>query len=424
MHFVENKQSSKLYLENIEKNYINIGISSTNIGTLFEINNNKVVKTGGIDLTTLDLLNKAVNINGEIRRINIVEDANTFYVTIPFINTHTAGEDILIDFSSNDNFMINVDNFGNTVQPTDLTNNTIVFETCEEISGCDSIFLYDNSPIREERKESFITGNYDINNSDYDNVDKVFIARLNKSISYIIDLEIFEGDLDDENSVDIIGKQANIYAVKLNGSYIDSSDYIISGNKITVINDDQLRGYNYISVYHYPPQTSSLLSGVDVRFGIKGFNQTYISDYEILENFKYFNWRDSFSSNPNYEFYTAKNIDYCRNTKIKINKSSTITFNVFIGNDEDEENNISKHIFNYLSDKNNFRLVKKEETNDGTVDYWYNCRLLDPAPYTQSDKSNTITYTIEFLEHVRVKPVVWGEYAWGETNWGVEGFRE
>jgi len=424
LHFVENKQSSRLYLENIEKNYINIGISSTNIGALSSIDNNKVIKTGGVDLTTLDLLNKAVNINGEVRRIDVVEDSDIFYTSIPFLNSHSAGEDILIDFSSNDNFMINVDNFGNSVQPTDLTNNTITFESCDEFTGCDSVFLYDNSKIKEERKESFITGVYDINNSEYENIDKVFVARLNKSISYIINLKIFEGDLDDENSAIITNKQSNIYTVKLNGSFISSSDYTISGSKITITNDDYLRGYNYISVYHYPAQTASLLSTVNIRFGIKGFDQTFISDYDILESFKYFNWRDSFSSNPNYEFYTAKNIDYCRNTKIKINKSSTITFNVFIGNDEEEVNNISKHIFNYLSDKNNFRLVKKEKTVDGTADYWYNCRLLDPAPYTQSSKANTITYTIEFLEHIRVKPVSWGDYSWGATNWGIEGFRE
>jgi len=422
--FIENKQSSKLYLENIEKNYVNIGISQTNIGSLVSIVDNKVIKSGGVDLTTIDIRNEAVKIGNEIKRIYYVEDENTFYTSKYFLSDHTVGDDIFIDFSSNNNFTLKVDNFSNQVQPTDLTNNTITFETCEKFIGCDSIFLYDNSPIRSERRESLVTGTYNIENLDYDNIDKVFVARLNKSSSYIINMKVFEGDLDYNNKATITDKQTNIYAVKLNGIMLNSSDYTLSGNVITITNTNKLRGYNYICVYHYPQQTTALLSGVEIKFGISSYDKIFITDFDVLDSFRYFNWRDGFSSNPSYEFYAARNIDYGRNTKIKINKNSTITFNVWVGNDDTDVNNISKHIFAVLSNKNNFRLLKKETENEGALDYWYNCRLLDPTPYTQTDENNTISYTIEFLEHVRIKPTTWGEYSWGDTPWGFEGFRE
>lgn len=408
--FVLNKQAGTTYLENSEINEILIddGSNLLDLGDLVSITNNKVIKTGGVNLTTYLNINDAVKIDNEIKRVKYIQDNNTFYTTKSFLDTHTAGVAIYKNFIINSNFVLNKDNFNNDVMPVSLTSSSNEIFSCTEFSGCDSLFLYSDS------SESYITGTYDETN--LENVDTIFSTKINETIKYIINMRIFEGELNDEYYVNVTSKERNVYKVKLNGKNINSSDYVFDGEKITITNSDILRNYNYITVYHYPTQS---VTGVTIKLNYKSYDQVFINDTTVLDEFYFLNFKSAASSTPSYEFYEALDKKTKNKIKVRVNSNNTITFTSMIGEDLENEYNITKHLLSKLTDKNNFRLIRKYNNID-SIDYWYNCKLLNPTPYTEEDGADNISYTIEFLEHVKIKGVTWGEYAWGETYWGVE----
>lgn len=410
-----NKQLGKMYLENIEENEILISPSGSPItlGTLVSITEKEVIKSGGVSLLLNLAIGDSIKINDEIKRVAYIVDADTFYVTTSFLDTHTVGSTIYKDFYTNNTFFINKDNFGNSVMPTDLTNETNIIKACTTFSGCDSLFLYN------DYCESFIEGTYNTDDNDILNVDKVFVSKLNLPIKYIINMKVFEGDLNDEYYVNITDKQSNIYSILLNGRKISSSDYIVEGSKLTITNTKLLRGYNYVTVYHYPLQTSSTLTGVEIRLRLDGYDRIFIDDIDILLDYDYFNWMTEGSSSPNYEFYTFNNKQIKRNYKVKVNADNTITFSCYVGTDDSDNKNITVHLYNKLKDKYNFRLIKVYDDMD-SVEYWYNCRLINPTPYNISSENDTISYTIDFKEYVKIRSVNWGENNWGANYWGLE----
>lgn len=415
MGTIINKQLGKTYLENIEENEILISPSgsSVTLGTLVSIIDKQVLKSGGVPLLSNLSIGDAIKVNDEIKRVAYILDDDTFYVTTSFLDTHVDGSVIYKDFYTNNSFLIKTDNFGNTVMPTDLTNENNIIKACTVFTGCNSLFLYN------EYCYSFIDGTYNTDENNLNNVDKVFIAKINSPINYIINMEMFEGDLNDEYYINITDKKSNVYSVLLNGRKISNSDYTIEGIKLTITNTTLLRGYNYVTVYHYPLQTSSLLSGVEIRLRLDGYDRVFINNTEILEDYYYFNWMSESSSTPNYEFYSFVNKQIKRNNKVKVNSDNTITFSCNIGEDNDNEKNITTHLINKLKDRYNFRLVKIYE-GLSSIEYWYNCRLINPTPYSSSSDGDTISYTIEFKEHVKIKSVTWGENNWGSNYWGVE----
>ena len=412
---VQNSTQSIVYVESSYKNRVNIGYSTVNLGTIATIDDYKVVKTGGVGLLANLEIGESVKIDDEIKRVDYVDDNDTFYVTKAFLGIHTATTPIYKDFSSNNAYTIRFDNFGNDIQISDLANGTIVYEACTVFSGLTSLYIHDTALVREERKESFIRGTYDISNNEVLNVENLFVSKVNKGASYIIDMVEFEGGLDSNNQVTVSGKQSNVYGVWLNGKLLEDSEFSFAGEVITV-NSSRVRRHNYVSVLHYPFQTTSLLSGVKVTIQISNYDEVFNLNENAYDELYKICWKEpNMTSTPTYEYYTTRNYDLKRNAKIKINTDSKLTLTTAIGDDPENSQNITKHLQLYIRDLDNFRVLKHNVVL-GSYDVWYGCRLLEGTPSSESLEKDSIVYTIDFLEHIRISPFNWGDYRWGTTT--------
>ena len=153
---LENSLDTNLYIENSETNYINIGYTQASLGTLSSIVGNKVTKSSGASFLTSISVGEMIKIDNEVRRVERIESANVLYVTRLFSSTHTTPT-IYKNSYSNNNYSLYVDNFNNPITITDLNKTQNVIEGCTVFSGLTSLFLFDSTPDREDRRESLIT---------------------------------------------------------------------------------------------------------------------------------------------------------------------------------------------------------------------------------------------------------------------------
>ena len=181
-----------MYVESSQLNQILISSASpVSLGTLSTIGTNKIVKTGGLDLLSNLTIGQAIKINREIKRVDYVEDDNTFYVTRDFKDTHTAGDTIYTDFSINNTnitasvgevFSLDKDSFENQIAISELVGGLLSLNRCTVMTNATSLFIFDNETNVTEREESFITGTYNLDENEIDNLaetyDLIFVDNL------------------------------------------------------------------------------------------------------------------------------------------------------------------------------------------------------------------------------------------------------
>lgn len=403
------------------------------MGTFSSISGTTVTKTGGVDLTTTLVRGMAVKFNSsssdeiEIRRVDYVEDSNTFNITRELIYTSHSAQNLEIDFWSNDNYnshitggVIERDNFENPLILSDTTASLITFDKCTSFSGLTSIFIHDDAESFIDREESYVSGTYDITINDEDNLIGQFLIKPNRQTNYILDMEI-SGllELDENNQVTISGLNDYIYKISCNGFILDGSQWNKVGETITITDDDILQTYtNYINVHHYPDQTT--ISGHSVRFKIQYFDQALILNSDYIENLNYFNWKNKFSSQSNPEYYDYRNRETKQNEKIKINQNNKLRFSVKIGIDIDNTKNIVSHINLYLKNNKNFRLIRYIE-DTSKFEYYFNCRKTDGTGFNEDSSSDTYDYSIDYLRKSVIGSHIWGDedWAWGDFDWGL-----
>lgn len=437
---VENSTSkSGIYFETEEENEILIGGTETTIGEVVSIVDKVVTKTGGLSLTvdnlpngTAVLLDSATEEEKEIRRVDTVLDSNSFVITRDVLYTHT-GQDCFKDFNRNANSaynsskragIIEFDNFGNSMQLSEISTGIIIFNKCTEFTGLNSLFLYDNLDNMIDRQESFIVGTYDIFKNDEQNVYTPFLTKQNRSVNYIVNMVEFNGDLDEDGKVTIPSLQSNIYSVSLNGDFIEPSKYSIIGGVLTVTDDTILQAYsNYVRVLHYPDQRT--LSGYTVRIKVQFYEKDFISDKPYLDLLNHFTWIDNFSSQANPEYYDYRNRETKQNEKLKINQNNKLTFNAKMGQDDEDLKNIVINIKNYLKGKDFFRLIRYVE-EPFHVEYYYGCRITDGINFNENIDANNYTYSIDYLKKVSISPHTWGDenFKWGTFEWGLLATKE
>jgi len=430
---MESSKESCLYFEVIDNNEIVIGVSETVLGTISSVTDTTIIKTGGVDLTTVLVTGMAIKLESsvtdeyEIRRVDYVEDSNTVHVTRSVVYTSHTGENLTLDFWSNDNYgshlvagEIERDNFENTMQLAETAASLITFDKCTEFSGMTSLFVFDDAENFIDRQESFITGTYDIELGDEDNLLSQFIIKPNRKTSYIVDMEdsgIVE--LDDSYQATISGLNDYIYKISCNGFILNSSQWTKVGTTITITDSDILQTYtNYINVLHYPDQTTK--SGYVARFNITYFDQALILTEEELGSLYVFEWYDNFSSQSNPDYYDYRNRQTKQNEKIKINSNNKLRFSVKTGLDTDNLKNIVKHINQYLINNKNFRLIRYVR-NTEKFEYYWNCRKTDGSGFNEDYGADTYEYSIDYLRKSSITLHYWGDeaYKWGSFDFGI-----
>lgn len=432
---VENSTQSCLYFESIKSNEIAIGVSEVTLGQFLSDDGTTITKTGGVDLTVTLERDMAVKFVGtdpeeddyEIRRIDYVEDANVFHITRPLVYDTHSGLDIKLDFWSNDNYgsfikagVIQNDNFENPLLLSNATASLVTIEKCTEFTGMNSLFLYDSKSNMIDREESFITGTYDIEIGDEDNLSGQFIFKSNREVSYIVNMEdtgIL--DLDDDFQVNISGLNTYIYRIDCNGFILDNTQYTRIGNVVTVTDNTILQAYtNYVRVYHFPDQTT--VSGYSARFKINYFDKILILDSDEIETLDVFDWYDGFSSQSNPDYYDYRNRETKQNEKVKINQNNKLKFKTKIGVDEDNIKNITTHLNAYLKNNQNFRLIRYSEEAD-KYEYYWSCRLADGTNFSEDIGADQYNYSIDYLKKSVIAPHIWGSetYPWGDFDWGI-----
>lgn len=427
---LETKYMDSLYFESSELNEILISdTSDVSLGTISTITTNKVVKTGGLALLTNLSAGQAIKIDNEIRRVDYVEDDDTFYVTRDFDDTHTVGTTIYKDFSNNLTttsssvgtvYSLLNDSFENQIAVSELVGGMIAINRCTEMTVANSLFIFDDEENRTEREESFITGTYNIDEEDVSNLVNPFLAKIGRTLYFIVDMEEDVEDLDENGEVTISGLNPNIYSVKVNGKYADNTNYTISGETITITNTELLRGnFDYIEVLHFPQQIDYITdNAITIRLGIYNYDKLFMLDSTELDDLYHMCLRTEFSSQPTYEFYEVNNKAMKQKEKTKTGINSTITITTRISENADDNKLIQRHLQYYLSNLDKFRIIRAVEGN-GTFEYHNNARLLNGVTLTEGDV-NVYTYTIEFLQRVIISPNYWGDKKWGDFFWGLE----
>ena len=433
---VENSTQNKLYFAKEEENEIAIGVSEVTIGELSDVDTINITKTGGVDLYAVLYKGISVKFDSasvdevEIRRVESVDSANTFTITKPLLYSH-SGQDLFIDFVSNDDIAFNsnvvagkiqLDNFENSLELSEVSNGIIILSKCTEFTGITSLFIFDDTTTMVDRKESLIIGTYDINNNDEDNVFTPFMIKPNKSVSYIINMEENIEDLDEDNKVTISTMESIIYSIACNGTYLNATQYTRVGNTITVTDTDVLDTYsNYVRILSHPDQRT--LPAFSVRFKIQSFDKTFIFDENLLNLDKYFGWKDVMSSQANINFYEYRNREVKQTERIKINQDNTLVFEVKTGIDDENIENIDTNIRAYLDDKEFFRLISY---NSDTYKYTYymGCRIQDGINESEGLDYNKLVYTISYLKKFTLSEHTWGDndFKWGKFKWGMIGY--
>jgi len=428
---VETKFMDTVYIESSQINQILISdTSDVSLGTLSAIDGLKVTKTGGLALLTNLIAGQAIKIGSEVKRVDYIETDDIFYVTRDFKDTHTTGVDVIYkDFSNNIQtttydgvgtvYSLENDSFENQIAISDLVGGLLALNRCVEFTNATSLFIFDDSENATERSESFITGIYNADNEDVENINNLFLAKIGRQLYFILDMVQDIITLDEDGQGTISGINPNVYNVKLNGTLIDSSEYTIDGENITVTSD-RLRGsFDYITVYHFPQQADYITdNSITIRLGIYNYDNLFMLDDLLLADLDHMCWRNSFSSNIVYEFYDIDNKSTKQKDRKKVGVASSVTITTKIGSDVDDPKLIQTHLQAYIDNLDKFRTIRKVE-DSGTYEYHNSARLIEGSSFEEGDV-NIYTYKIDFLQRVLISPNYWGDKKWGDFFWGVD----
>jgi hypothetical protein len=427
---LETKFKDSIYIESSQINEILISYTDTvKIGDLVSITGKKVIKTGGLELLSNLTVGQAIKINKEVKRVDYIEDDNTFYVTREFTDTHALNDGIFKDFSNNDVttslsvgtvYKLDKDSFENQVAISDLVGGILAINRCTLMNSASSLFIFDDAENPSEREESFITGTYNIDNEDVSNLRNPFLAKIGRQLYFILDMVEDVESLNGDGEVEIVGLNTNIYSIKINGVTINNLDFLISGNVITITNTDLLRGnFDYIEVLHFPNQTNYLSNNsITIKLGIYNYDKLFMFNDEDLDELNYMCLRTDFTSQVAYEFYDVNNRSTKQKERIKTGVNSTISITNRIAEGSDDDKLIQRHLQYYIDNLDKFRIIRKV-AGLGTYEYHNSARLIDGSSFTEGHP-NTYTYTVDFLQRVIISPNNWGDKKWGDFYWGVE----
>lgn len=427
---IETKYMDSIYFESSELNEILISdTANVSLGTISSITTNKIIKTGGLPLLTNLEAGQAIKVNNEVKRVDYIEDDNTFYVTRNFKETHLVGDTIYKDFSNNITittssvgsvYSLSNDSFENQVAISDLIGGVLSINRCTEMTNASSLFIFDDSENISEREESFITGTYNLEDGDVSNLVNPFLAKVGKSLYFIIDMEEIVDDLDENGEIEVTDLNPNIYNIKVNGNSIENTDYSISGNTISITNSELLRGsFDYIEILHFPNQTDYITdNSITIKLGVYNYDKLFMLDNTLLSDLWTMCIRTEFNSQPNYDFYEIDNRTLKQKEKIKVGINSSLNITTRISEFSEDEKLIQRHLQYYIDNLDKFRIIRVVDGN-GTYEYHNNARLINGSNFTEGDV-NVYTYTIEFLQRVIISPNTWGEKKWGDFFWGVE----
>jgi len=419
-----------VYVESSQLNQILISSASpVSLGTLSTIGTNKIVKTGGLDLLSNLTIGQAIKINREIKRVDYVEDDNTFYVTRDFKDTHTAGDTIYTDFSINNTnitasvgevFSLDKDSFENQIAISELVGGLLSLNRCTVMTNATSLFIFDNETNVTEREESFITGTYNLDENEIDNLVNPFLAKIGRQLYFIIDMEEVVADLDSSGEATITGLNPNIYSIKVNGNAVDGSDYDLSGETISIVNSELLRGnFDYIEVLHFPNQSDYISdNNIVIKLGVYSFDKLFMLEDSDLLDLNYMCLRTDLTSQVSYEFYEVQNKSTKQKERIKTGVNSNLTITNRIGEGNENDKLIQKHLQYYIDNLDKFRIIRKTE-GSGTYEYHNSAQLIDGVTFSEG-MPNSYTYDIKFLQRVIISPNAWGDKKWGDFYWGVE----
>jgi len=421
---------NSIYIESSQINEVLISnTTDINLGSLVSIDGLKVIKSGGLTLTDNLFRDTAIKINNEVKRVDYVEDDNTFYVTREFKDTHVATDVIYKDFATNiattvtpsgAAYKIETDNYENQVAISELIGGVLLINKCTELTNANSLFIFDDATNRSERQESMITGTYDLTEDNYSNVVNPFLAKIGRQIYFIVDMEEDIVDLSSSGTGTISGLNSNIYSIRLNGKFLENTDYTIAGGSITVTNTSLLRGNtDYITVLHYPSQENRVVNNsVSIRLGFFNYDKLFMLDDIELADLNTFCLRTDMSSNIQYEFYDVASRSIKQTQKEKVGINSRLTITTRVAEDLGDDKLIKRHLQYYLSNLDKFRIIRQVE-DSGVYEYHNSARLIEGSSYTEGDV-NVYTYNIEFLQRVTLNPNVWGDQKWGDFYWGVD----
>ena len=421
---LETKYMDEIYFESSENNEILISYNTdVSLGTITTITTNKIIKTDGLELLTNLSVGQSIKINDEIKRVSLIEDDDTFYVSRDFKDTHSVGDTIYKDFSNNDSrigslYLLEKDNFENQIVVSDLLGGIFVIDRCTQFTNLSSLFITTGSGREDE--ECFITGTFNLGEGDLNNIVNPFICKQGKTAHFILDMEDSIEDLDDDGKATVTGLNSNIHNIKLNGNTINFSDWLIDDEVITITNTDLLRGnFDYIEVLHYPSQKNYITDKlITVRLGLYSYDSLLVFDETYLEDLNHMCLRTDFNSQVTYEFYDINNKDIKQKDRTKTGINSTLTITSRISENSDDDKLIQRHLQYYIENLDNFRIIRKVPDVDN-YEFYSNARLIEGTSFSEG-AVNTYTYTIEFLQRTIVSPNIWGEKRWGYFYWGMD----
>ena len=428
----ESQIMSCLYFDVIEENEIAIGVTPIDLGTITTSDTSGqtvIEKTGGGSFLTYLERGKALKIGDEIRRVRSVIDANTVQLKTALINNQN-GESVELDFISNDSGnsysiggYIEKDNFENDATVTQIQNSFLKYDKCTEFTGLNSILIYDDNAVLNDRKQMLCTGTFDVDTGDTNNVDQPFLTKPGRTIRYILNIE--EDFVDSSNAnFTVSGLNVHIYGIWLNGNIVDNSKYVVHSNIITITDSSLLAPYwNEIRIMHYPPQNT--ITGHTVRFSISSYDNVFITDADEIALYDFFKTYDNFNANPSPVYYDVNQKEVKQNIKIQINQANKLTFTVAVGIDNTDLKNIMKHLKLILGeDREFFRLIRFIPETD-KYEYYFNCRITDGVKLNEGFDYDKLSYTIDYASKSIVGSHIWGDedYDWGDFLWGFIGGR-
>lgn len=190
-----------------------------------------------------------------------------------------------------------------------------------------------------------------------------------------------------------------VLKVILNGSELSQVDYTVVGDVITIINEDVLNDFNYLTVYHYPDQ--SILNNVNIKLHYKGYaNEVgFLYDW-YRENLTKIKLIDTATTGAIPSYYSYKKYLSRNKTNITIDKNaSRLNFTAKLDTDVDDYSEVKTNLRTYIPNPDNFRVFKVED-NGSYVKCWSGCYFEDGISTTdQKSPANEISYSISFLDY-------------------------